>query len=232
MANKKITLHSEAVYAAAIIILAFAVAMLSAADFGVSMIVAPAYIISQKLGFITFGQGEYLVQSALFIAFCLLMKNIKLTYFNSFVTCLLYGAVLDFWRFVVPIFNPNVTEPGSMSMSVRIVFYILGTLLTSFSVMLSFKTYFYPQVYDFFVKGISARFGIDRIKFKKIFDFSCLAVSCVLTLVFFRKFVGVGVGTLIMTFVNGFIIEKFELIFDKYVTLKPFSPKLAKKFDL
>ena len=67
--SKRITLHGEFVYVAAILLLSLAVAMLSAANFGVSMIVAPAYIISQKLGVITFGQGEYLVQSLLFIAF-------------------------------------------------------------------------------------------------------------------------------------------------------------------
>lgn len=73
--SKKITLHGEFVYAAAVILLSLAVAMLSAANFGVSMIVAPAYIISQKLGVITFGQGEYLVQSVLFVVFCILMKK-------------------------------------------------------------------------------------------------------------------------------------------------------------
>ena len=103
--SKKITLHGEFVYVAAILLLSLAVAMLSAANFGVSMIVAPAYIISQKLGVITFGQGEYLVQSLLFIVFCILMKKVKLVYFSSFATCLIYGAVLDLWRKFVPLFN-------------------------------------------------------------------------------------------------------------------------------
>ena len=211
--SKKITLHGEFVYVAAILLLSLAVAMLSAANFGVSMIVAPAYIISQKLGVITFGQGEYLVQSLLFIAFCILMKKVKLVYFSSFATCLIYGAVLDLWRKFVLLF-------------------IGGMVLTSFSVMLFYKTYLYPQVYDFFVKGISARFNRDRTKFKIAFDFSCLAVSCVLTLVLFRKFVGIGIGTLVLTALNGFIIGWFDKLFDKCVDLKPMFPKFAAKFDL
>ena len=215
--SKKITLHGEFVYVAAILLLSLAVAMLSAANFGVSMIVAPAYIISQKLGVITFGQGEYLVQSLLFIAFCILMKKVKLVYFSSFATCLIYGAVLDLWRkFVI----------------VRILLFIGGMVLTSFSVMLFYKTYLYPQVYDFFVKGISARFNRDRTKFTIAFDFSCLAVSCVLTLVLFRKFVGIGIGTLVLTALNGFIIGWFDKLFDKCVDLKPMFPKFAAKFDL
>ena len=40
----KIKIHSEVLYLFAIALLAFSVAMLTAADFGISMIVAPAYI--------------------------------------------------------------------------------------------------------------------------------------------------------------------------------------------
>lgn len=232
MDGKKIKLHSELVYAAAILILSFAVAMLSAANFGVSMIVAPAYIISQKTGFLTFGQSEYLVQGVLFIVFCVLMKRVKASFFSSFVTCIIYGAVLDLWRIAIPMFNPNVTEPGSMSMPIRIIFFIVGVVLTSFSVMLFFKTYLYPQVYDFFVKGVSAKYRINRTKFKTCFDGSCLVVSCVMTLIFFKGFVGVGVGTLIMTVINGPLIGFFDKTFDKYFCVVPLARNFAKGFDL
>ena len=43
---------------------------------------------------------------------------------------------------------------------------------------------------------------------------------------------GVGIGTLIMTALNGFIIGFFDRLFDKYVDLKPLFPKFASKFDL
>ena len=183
--SKKIILHGEFVYVMAILLLSLAVAMLSAANFGVSMIVAPAYIISQKLGVITFGQGEYLVQSLLFIAFCILMKKVKLVYFSSFATCLIYGAVLDLWRKFVPLFNPDITAPGSMGLIVRIFLFIGGMILTSFSVMLFYKTYLYPQVYDFFVKAVSSRYGIKISVLKTIVDLSCLTASIVMTFVFF-----------------------------------------------
>ena len=54
---KKITLHSEFVYFLAIVLLAFAVALLTAADFGISMIVAPAYLLSLNTRFLSFGQA-------------------------------------------------------------------------------------------------------------------------------------------------------------------------------
>ena len=77
MNNKKINIPSEVAYVFAIITLAFAVAMITMTGFGVSMVVAPAYILSQKVSFLTFGQSEYVIQSILFIIFCILMRKVK-----------------------------------------------------------------------------------------------------------------------------------------------------------
>ena len=52
---KKIKISSEITYFLAIALLSLAVAILSAADFGISMIVAPAYLLSLKTGVFSFG---------------------------------------------------------------------------------------------------------------------------------------------------------------------------------
>ena len=98
---KKLKFSQELAYIVSIIVLAFAVSLMSAADFGLSMIVAPAYILSQKISFLTFGQCEYLIQGVFFIVFCILMKKIKIQYFVSFLTCIIYGFFVDFWRMIV-----------------------------------------------------------------------------------------------------------------------------------
>lgn len=232
MCRKILTLHSEAVYFLAIIILSFAVAMVSVADFGVSMIVAPAYILSLAVEPLTFGQSEYVLQALLFVAFCVAMRKFRPVYLTSFVTCLIYGAVLDLWRTVIPVFNPDITPPGDLPMYVRVMFFIIGMILTAFSVALFFKTYLYPQVYDFFVKGVSERYSVDITRFKRIFDAACLAVAVAMTLIIFKGFRGVGVGTLIMTAFNGILIGMFSKIFDKYLNVVPALPSFAKKFDL
>ena len=67
---KKIHIHSETVYIAAVVLLSFAVAMISSTGFGVSMIVAPAYILSLKVGWLSFGQAEYVIQAGLFAVPC------------------------------------------------------------------------------------------------------------------------------------------------------------------
>ncbi len=229
---KQIRFPAEICYLLSILLLSFAVAMVAAAGFGVSMIVAPAYILSLKVPFLTFGQSEYIVQDLLFVVFCLLMGRVKLVYFSSFLTCLIYGAVLDFWRMVVPLLNPAVTEPGSMAMPVRITLFVCGMLLTAFSVALFYRTYLYPQVYDFFVKGISARFSLNRTKCKIVFDVCSLAAALALSLLFFRRFNGIGIGTLIMTAFNGLLIGAFGKAIDRLFVFEPLFPSFAAHFAI
>ena len=229
---KQIRFPAEICYLLSILLLSFAVAMVAAAGFGVSMIVAPAYILSLKVPFLTFGQSEYIVQALLFVVFCLLMGRVKLVYFSSFLTCLIYGAVLDFWRMVVPLLNPAVTEPGSMAMPVRITLFVCGMLLTAFSVALFYRTYLYPQVYDFFVKGISARVSLNRTKCKIVFDVCSLAAALALSLLFFRRFNGIGIGTLIMTAFNGLLIGAFGKAIDRLFVFEPLFPSFAAHFAI
>ncbi len=229
--KKKIKFPSEVAYIMAIAILSFAVAILSAADFGISMIVAPAYLLSLKVGVLSFGQAEYVIQAGLFIVLCIVLRKFKLSYLFSFVTCLIYGLVLDLWQ-KIPAFNPTVTAPGSMDLWVRIAMFVCGVLLTSFSVALFFKTYLYPQVYDFFVKAVSARYGIKLAVLKTIVDLSCLTASVVMTFAFFGKIKGIGWGTLVMAVINGTIIGFFSKMLDKIFDFRPIFPRFANLFKL
>lgn len=232
MENKKITIHSEFAYIFATVILAFAVAMATAADFGISMTVAPAYIISQKFKFLTFGQSEYVLQAIMFVVLCLLLKKFRISYLFSFVTCLFYGAVLDLWRIIIPHFNPAVTPAGSMSFLLRAVYFVLSILITSFSIALYYRIYIPSQVYDYFTKSVAEFYNINKSKFKIWYDAGSLAVSVALTLAFFGKFIGIGVGTFIITAVNGLLIGFFGKMLDKCVEFKPLFSKFSKLFDI
>lgn len=229
---KKITFYSELVYISALVLLSFAVSMISATDFGLSMIVSPAYILSLKFPVLTFGQAEYVVQGILFVLFCILLKKIRAVYFVSFGTGFVYGLMLDAWRLIIPHFNPEITAPGSLPLAIRIVYFILGMLLTSLSIAMCFRTYLYPQIYDFFVKGVSEKYSIDSGKFKTAYDFVFLIVSVVMSLLLFGKFVGVGIGTPVMAICNGFIITFFGKIMDKIFVYKPLFKKFSTYFEI
>ena len=228
---KKIRVSNELIYVLAVIVLSFATAMLAAADLGMSMVVAPAYIVSLKVKALTFGQAEYIVQGMLFILFCVLMKKVRRLYFFSFVSGLIYGAVLDFWRMGIPRFDPERFAPGSLPLSIRIVYCIVGFLLNSLGVALYFKTYFYPQVYEFFVKGISRQFKIALPEFKIRFDMTCLVIAIVLSFSLFYGLVGIGVGTVVLALGNGALIGFYGRWMDRHLDTWDRWERLSERFE-
>ena len=225
---KRLSLPSELVYLLALTILALSVAMTATADFGVSMIVAPAYIVSLKWPVFTFGQAEYIVQGLLFLVFCAAMKRFRPLYLFSFATGLLYGAILDAWR-LIPVFSPAAV--GTVSMPLRIALLLIGMVMTSFSIALLFRVYIYPQVYDFFVKGISSRYHLNRNRFKQGFDAACLLISIAMSFSLFGRLNGIGIGTLLMTVCNGFLIGLFDRLIGRSMDIKPLFTNVAARFD-
>lgn len=228
---KKIRIASELIYLVAAVLLALATSLLTAADFGLSMVVAPAYIVSLKVSFLTFGQAEYVVQGVLFIALCMMMKKIKPLYLFSFVGGFIYGTILDIWRALVPFLNPHIYAPGAFSIEIRVIMFVCGFLINSFAVMLYFHVYFYPQVYEFFVQGLSARFGIELTLAKRGFDMTCLVIAVAVSFLAFHKLVGIGVGTVILAFGNGLLIGAYGRWFDKHIESVALNKKLAARFN-
>lgn len=69
--KKKTVMYTETAYVLGVVILALGTAFMALANFGVSMVVAPAYIlylkISEFLPFFTFGMAEYMLQACLIV---------------------------------------------------------------------------------------------------------------------------------------------------------------------
>lgn len=229
--KKKLVVYEEIMYFIATFLLAFGVAMTAAADFGVSMVVAPAYILSLKIDFLTFGAGEYVIQGILFIAMCIILKSVKFKYFFAFLSCLLYGVVLDLIRSVVPFLNPEIFAPGSFDLWIRILLLVGGMIIISFSLSIAFRVYLYPQVNDFFVKAVSKKFNKKISTFKLFYDATFLIISVSMTLILFGNFNGIGIGTVCMTVFNGWLIKFFSFILGALFEYRPIFKKAKTYFD-
>ena len=214
---------TELAYILGIVTLSFGVAFMEKADFGVSMVIAPAYVlyraISPHLPFFTFGMAEYCFQGILLLVLMLLLKKIRLSFLFSFVTAVLYGLMVDLAMAAV--------RPLAMDTFVlRAVGFVVGLLLSALGVSLFFKTYIAPEVYELFVKEMSAKTGIPLPRFKTGYDItSCLLGIALSFLCFgFGKFVGVKLGTVICALVNGMTIGLFGRLHDKLFTFVDVLP--------
>ena len=219
----KIKLSKELTFLLAIILMPLSISIMTKADFGLSMIAAPTYIISEKVSFLTYGQTEYIVQTLVLILMCLAVGKFRLSYLSSFLTAIIYGSILDF--FIWCIRNWQVE-----AIWLRILLFICGMLLTSLSVALFMNTYLAPCAYDYFVRTVVAEKKLDLRKFKLAFDGVFLVISIALTLILFHKFIGVTWGTIIIAVCNGNIIAFFNKQMQKHIEFFTRFEKLEKLF--
>lgn len=220
--RRKIKIQQELLYLLAILVMTFSVALMEKADFGLSMVVSPAFLLSEKLG-ITFGTAEMCLQILLVLALALVTKQLKISFFGSFVTAVIYGFSLDFFDWLLR------TDLPAEALWLRIFCFVCSAFLTPFSVALFFHTYLPACAYDFFVKEASEHFKIKTGKFKFFYDLTSLAVSLIFTFSFFGRIEGLGIATFICTFTTGPLITLSSKWIEKYVSLPSFFPRLEEK---
>ena len=217
--------YKEWAYAVGMMAVALATAFTEKADLGLSMVVAPAYllhlILSPILPFVTFGTATYMFQGLLLIVMCLVIGRFRFSYLFSFVTAVLYGYLLDLMMIPVSFIPTD-------SVWVRIALYVVGIVLCSFGVSMMFHTYIKPEVYELFVKEVSARFSLDINRVKIVYDISSCALAAAVSLIAFGALYGVGIGTVICAFVNGIMIAAFSRLFDKNFDFKPRFSRLER----
>lgn len=216
--NKR-TFYMEYAYILGVMALAFGTALMEAADYGISMVVAPAYTlylkVSQAVPFFSFGMAEYITQAILLLIMILVLRKFRVSYLFSFVTAIIYGLMLDASMTIVSLI------PMEQAF-LRLVFYIVGLILCALGVSLIFHTYIAPEVYELFVKEVSTKYGINIHKFKTAYDcISCL-VGILLSFAFFGlwQFEGVKLGTIVCALVNGWIISKWTHLLEKHFDFK------------
>lgn len=211
--NQK-TFYTEIAYLLGLLILALGTAFMERADFGVSMVVAPAYLIhlkvSEVLPFFSFGMAEYTLQAVVILAMILILRRIKLSYFFSFVTAVLYGLTLDGAMALIALLPEG-------SFGVKLGWFLIGMLLCSIGVSLLFHTYISPEAYELFVKEISSKLQKDIHKCKTAYDCVSCLIAILLSFLFFGfgHFEGVKLGTIFCALVNGSLIGRCTAWFEK-----------------
>ncbi len=215
----KKTFYSEMAYFIGIILLALGTAMMEQADFGMSMVVAPAYLLHLKLSetfaFFSFGMAEYVLQGLLLIIMSIVLGRFKKAYLFSFITAVFYGLVLDAMLGLMGYI------PG-YGMALRVVFYIMGMIVCAVGIAMLFHTYIPLEAYEMFVKEVSAKLGMDINRFKTVYDCTSCAVAVIMSFAFFGfgHFEGVKLGTVICALVNGWMIGQCSKLLESIYEFK------------
>ena len=218
---KKITKIGEASWVVGNILCAIGNCLVSKSAFGLSAIIAPAFILNRKIGFLSVGVCEYIIQGLLLALCYILIGKVKGKFIATICNILFYGACFDI---VNSLLSPIVPD----TIISRIAVAAIGTLITGFAIALMLRTYIPPSAYEIFVKEVAEAKGIDLAKMKLIFDGSMLLITIVLMFALLGGFYIdiLGPLTVIAAFLNSVLIKFFGQIIDKYCDFSPAIPKL------
>jgi uncharacterized membrane protein YczE len=226
---KKSVMHRETAYVLAMIILSCGTALVERANFGISMVVAPSYLlhlkISQSLPWFSFGVAEYTMQTVVLLVIVILMGRVKLAYLFAFVSAMLSGVLLDAAMAVLDF----VPYDG---VGARLVYYFLGIYIGTVGVGLILHSYVTPGAYESFVKELGPKYGFDLGKFKTAYDCGSLLLGLIFSFAFFGfgNFVGIRWGTVVCAVINGSLVAFNSRLVDKLFDFEDAIPKLGKFF--
>jgi len=210
---KKRVFYAELGYVLALFCLALGVTLMERSDFGVSMVVAPAYLLYRWLNplwpVFSFGMAEYTLQAVLLLGMMALLRRFRAGWLFSFVTAVVYGFILD-GCMALGAFLP------ADAVWQRLIWYCTGMIFCAAGVSLMFHTYLSPEVYELFVKEVSSAFHCDIHKFKTGYDIvSCLVGLAMSFAVFgWGRFEGVRWGTIVCALINGTVISLFSRLLE------------------
>lgn len=204
MKQKKI-FYAEAAYVLGELLLALGTALMTKADFGISMVVAPAYLLHLKVSqfwpVFSFGMSEYVFQAFLLVLLCAVTRQFKRGYLFSFITAVFYGLMLDG---AIALFS--LLPDGGIAG--RAVYYLVGMALSSAGVAFMFHTYISQAAYELFVKEVAEKYGLPIHRFKLAYDCVSCLIGVALSFAFFGfgRFEGVKLGTVLCALINGPLI--------------------------
>ena len=221
---KKISKMNELAWMLGILLCALGVVLCTKANFGLSMIAAPPYVVhifvQDFFPWYSQGTSEYIWQAFLLIAVCIVGRRFKPKFLLSFGSAILFGFAIDGWLLL---FGGRV---AFATLPARILALVLGENITAFAIACYFRTDMPLQIYELVVAEIARAVNAPLNKAKQINDFCMLGLSVVLALLLNHSLQGIGIGTLLITAVNAPLIAMYGKLLDRYCDFTPRFPWL------
>lgn len=197
-----------------LVLSAFGICLCTKSDLGLSMIGACPYILHRKLvetwAWFSQGTAEYVFEAILLVGVTAVVRRFKPKWLLSFVTAVVVGFIIDGWFLVLGGNGPYE------SIVARIIAFVCGMCITSLGVAFFFRTRMPLEVYELAVTEFSERYGFGTKYVKLGFDVIMLVIALLMDLILMRSLVGIGIGTIVMTLCNSFIIAFCGKYIDRF----------------
>lgn len=208
--SKKELVKRYAVFIVSLFVMAIGVAMTKKAELGVSPISSVANVMSIQFTSLSIGNWLIIWNCVLILGQILfLRKKFQPVQLMQIPLSFLFGYFTDFGMWLMSFFDTD-------TYAVKMIFVIVGTVILGFGVALSFIANVVMNSGEAFVKAVSDVTHKDFGNLKIGFDVSCVVVSVVLSLIFFKmKIVGTREGTIVAALTTGILVKLFSKLIRK-----------------
>ena len=208
--SKKELVKRYAVFIVSLFVMTIGVAMTKKAELGVSPISSVANVMSIQFTSLSIGNWLIIWNCVLILGQILfLRKKFQPVQLMQIPLSFLFGYFTDFGMWLMSFFDTD-------TYAVKMIFVIVGTVILGFGVALSVIANVVMNSGEAFVKAVSDVTHKDFGNLKIGFDVSCVVVSVVLSLIFFKmKIVGTREGTIMAALITGILVKLFSKLIRK-----------------
>ena len=203
-------------YILGLIILAFGITLNTKTELGVSPIISTSYSVSE-IANIDFGNATFVLYVILVIAeiiIHLILKEKKTIILDmaQIILSLVFTRILNIFGALIPALKTEMGDMWQGSFAGRLFFLAIAIICTGIGAALSLNMRLIPNPGDGIVQAIADLTQKPTGLIKNFVDIGCVGFTCVISLVFAGKIVGIGIGTLLAMIFVGRVIAVFNHI--------------------
>ena len=201
----RLNIQRGILYVLGLVSLAFGISLTAKVNLGVSPIVSVSYVISE-IGKFNFANTTFVLY-CLFVAAEVLIHLTRKEKAKAAMDVLQIPLSLVFTRFM-NLYNavlPDFSQVSGFFGTIlgRILVLCVSIFFTALGITLSVNTKLVPNPGDGIVKTIADVAGWEQGFSKNVFDGCCIATAILLGLIFERRIIGIGLGTVMAVFLTG-----------------------------
>ncbi|MDS0525143.1 DUF6198 family protein [Clostridium sp. SHJSY1] len=180
-------------------------------DLGVSPIISMPYTVSAIWHF-NLGQATFIAYILfIIIQIAALRKNFKLFQLFQVIISLITSAFINSFN--------NILNIHFTNMPPKIILMVLAIILTGIGAAITVNMKIIPNPADALAKVIGDKLKKGMGFGKNVFDFTSLAISLSIGLIFVGQPVGIGLGAIANMLFTGRVISLFNKLFKKKVDI-------------
>ncbi len=206
-------LYRGIIYVLGLLILALGITLNTRTNLGVSPLISVAYCVSRLVD-IDFGDATlvwYIIFVLVEIVCHISMKKYKVILADilQIPLSIIFTRFMNIFTTVIPNMTGNIV--------VRLVFLLIAIVLTGMGIVLTLNVRLIPNPGDGIVQALSDVCDKKVSTVKNILDAVCASTTIVTGLVFARKIIGIGVGTILAVIFVGRVVAVGNHLFKKKI---------------